>query len=106
MRANEEWEISLPQLSFDIFTIVPVVNGFAPIGLVDMFNSGGALIAGMWINKNEGGFYIQGSGRFVAWSNSRPQQIMMNDEPAQFQYSERNHWLEVQVKPGEMMLFY
>jgi len=105
MRANEEWEVSLPQLSFDIFTIVPVVNGFAPIGLVDMFNSGGALLAGQWFQQNEGGFYIQGSGRFVAWSNSRPSRIMMNEEPAQFLYNEQNHWLEVQVEPGEMMVF-
>lgn len=106
MRLNEEWKISLPQLSFDIFTITPVINGFAPVGLIDMFNSGGAIIAGMWDEEKESVLYIQGPGRFVSWSETRPEKIMLNGNPVPFQYDKDRHWLEFQANAGELVVLF
>src|SRR5205823_1266345 len=45
MRRTDRWEITLPPLTAEVFTIVPIVGGIAPIGLPGMFNSAGAVTA-------------------------------------------------------------
>ncbi|KAH6815815.1 seed imbibition 2, partial [Perilla frutescens var. frutescens] len=73
-------QVSLGTLECEIFTISPIhaVNkmlDFAPIGLIDMFNSGGATEGLRFIHEPSGcsiRVEARGCGRFGAYSNEKP----------------------------------
>ena len=44
MGRDERWEIILTPHQFEVFTIIPIEQGIAPIGLIDWFNSSGAVV--------------------------------------------------------------
>ena len=50
LNRHEQWGLALPPLNGEVFTIVPIENGVAPIGLADMLNSAGALLFKGWVN--------------------------------------------------------
>jgi hypothetical protein len=73
---------------WEIFTIVPVQIRdsvlWAPIGLADMLNSGGAIqesADGGLVRDGssiETSFLTRGPGRFVGFTNRRPSQVIVN----------------------------
>lgn len=94
---TESVESSLEHRNWDIFTVVPVEKSdlvaWAPIGLGDMMNSGGALelvgpldevIVVDSTNKQiristTADITTRGPGRFVAYCQPAPSSIMIND---------------------------
>ncbi|KAK7353954.1 hypothetical protein VNO80_19410 [Phaseolus coccineus] len=88
-------ETSLETLQCEIYTVSPVrVFGhdvhFAPIGLLDMYNSGGAVEAldcnmdvAQCIVKVKG----RGCGRFGAYSNVRPKRCKVDMKEEEFSYN-------------------
>ena len=71
---EDTWEISLPPLTSEVFTIVPIVNGFAPIGLADKLNSGGTIASVVY----RGGvceISLRDGGPFVAWCEREPTEV-------------------------------
>jgi len=78
--------IGLPPLGWEIITVVPIdANGFAPLGLADMLNSGGAIQLFDSLD-DEVGLTADG-GRHVAFAARRPKEITFNGEllPHRFQ---------------------
>ncbi len=49
-----------------IFTVMPIYNGFAPLGLVSKFNSGGA-IAGVEEQQNQYTIQLKEGGPFAVY---------------------------------------
>ena len=45
MARDERWELTLAPLASEVFTIAPLEQGVAALGLVDMFNAGGAVFS-------------------------------------------------------------
>lgn len=41
---DDKLQIQLKYMEYDVITIMPVKNGFSPIGFGDKFNSGGAIL--------------------------------------------------------------
>ncbi|CAJ1974976.1 unnamed protein product [Sphenostylis stenocarpa] len=88
-------EVSLETLQCEIYTVSPIrVFGhgvhFAPIGLLDMYNSGGAVEAldctmdvAQCIIKIKG----RGCGRFGAYSNARPKRCVVDMKEEEFSYN-------------------
>ncbi|CAK9145236.1 unnamed protein product [Ilex paraguariensis] len=83
--------------TFEIFSFVPIkklnlTTKFAPIGVTDMFNSGGAIQV---LEYNEGGatgknnvkIKIKGGGNFLAYSNVSPKKCCLNGAEAGFEWS-------------------
>ena len=94
---DEAWEISLPELTAEIFTVVPLVGGVAPIGLLDKFNSGGAvLLAGFDYDSPERYQLIaRGGGTLLLWCESHPAHVEVSKAPVAFHYDAAAKRLEI-----------
>ncbi|WCJ32540.1 seed imbibition 1 [Euphorbia peplus] len=87
--------ITLKSREYEVFTIIPVKelgNGakFAPIGLIKMFNSGGAVKELRYESEKDAavGMKVCGCGLFGAYSSSRPKRITVDMEEVAFEYEE------------------
>lgn len=90
-----QYDISLPVslkvLEHEIFTITPIKTftdtvKFAPLGLIDMFNSGGAIDGLKYDVKGAVGIDVKGCGRFGAYSSTKPRKCTMGSVPMAFEY--------------------
>ncbi|XAR53893.1 Galactinol--sucrose galactosyltransferase [Bertholletia excelsa] len=93
--------VTLKTLECDVFTVSPikVYHGeidFAPIGLIDMYNAGGA-VEGMEVSKDSSKHRIsiegRGGGRFGAYSNQKPEVCFMNSEEVGFDFRNEDNLL-------------
>lgn len=86
---------------------------FAPIGLVDMFNSGGA-IKSLDCKKDSSGFMakiqVRGCGRFGAYSNRKPKSCAVDKKEKQFIYNAKEGLLTFKLNGGcndkDIQIFY
>ena len=94
---DEAWEIALPDLSAEIFTVVPLTGGVAPIGLADKFNSGGAILrAGFNLDAPERyELTARGGGNLLLWCETRPVSVEVSRESAAFHYDPAAKRLEI-----------
>ncbi|KAG7023500.1 putative galactinol--sucrose galactosyltransferase 6, partial [Cucurbita argyrosperma subsp. argyrosperma] len=102
---NSALPVSLKVLAFDVFTITPIkvlAPGFtfAPIGLIDMFNAGGAIEGlkyevkvGSELAENPSSelvgivhLEVKGCGRFGAYSSAKPRRCMVDSSEVEFGY--------------------
>ncbi|KAH7545458.1 hypothetical protein FEM48_Zijuj01G0096000 [Ziziphus jujuba var. spinosa] len=106
--------ITLKSREYEVFTVVPVKelsNGvrFAPIGLLKMFNSGGAIIELDYESKRSAAvaMTIRGCGVFGAYSSSRPKRITVDDgsEEMEFGYEEGSGLVTVALRVPDGELF-
>ncbi|GFP88424.1 probable galactinol--sucrose galactosyltransferase 2 [Phtheirospermum japonicum] len=99
-------EVSLRTLKCEILTISPirVVNEtleFAPIGLIDMFNSGGATEGLSFINDPSGctvRIEARGCGRFGAYSSKKPTYCTVDSKKENFEYNSDKGLLVVKLE--------
>ncbi|XP_031486903.1 stachyose synthase [Nymphaea colorata] len=91
---SEAIHITIEPSSFEIFSFVPLKRlgqafKFAPIGLVDMFNSGGTILD-MVHSEAEGEtsvrIQVKGAGSFLAYANVKPKSISMNEVGTEFEW--------------------
>jgi len=94
---EDKIQISLQELAFEIFTIVPVSDGIAPIGLTNKYNSAGAIIS-KEIN-NYGDYFIRliDGGEFLAWSELNPKIVLVDGKIHPFEYSGDSKLLKVNI---------
>ncbi|XP_022987599.1 probable galactinol--sucrose galactosyltransferase 6 isoform X2 [Cucurbita maxima] len=102
---NSALPVSLKVLAFDVFTITPIkvlAPGFtfAPIGLIDMFNAGGAIDGlkyevkvGSELSENRSSelvgivhLEVKGCGRFGAYSSAKPRRCTVDSSEVEFGY--------------------
>ncbi|KAJ4741917.1 Raffinose synthase family protein [Rhynchospora pubera] len=98
VKPEEEVEITLDPLTYKLIVMSPVRHlgsgklvNFAPIGLVNMLNSGGAVQS--FESKENGEILvvkvgIKGVGEMWAYSSSRPSSCQVNGEEVNFVYEE------------------
>ncbi len=85
---DEAWPVSLPPLGFEVFTIVPIRDGVAPIGLPDLFNSAGAVLTKGQPCPSQYLLTLQGGGRFLAYCQPPPSWLEANGQAVEFIYDE------------------
>lgn len=96
-KREDKIAVSLPELGFEIFTIVPVRDGVAPIGLADKFNSAGAITAK---GINSCGDYVvtlRDGGKFLAWCGKIPKNVLVDTQKQPFRYTAETNLLEVNI---------
>ncbi|CAA3028949.1 probable galactinol--sucrose galactosyltransferase 2 [Olea europaea subsp. europaea] len=101
--------ITLKTLQCDIFTVSPIKFyhqkvHFAPIGLVNMYNSGGAVEA-IEVSDDSSCYGVQikgrGAGIFGAYSDIKPNFCSVNNiREAEFDYRSEKHFLTVSIPTG------
>ncbi|KAL5544041.1 hypothetical protein UlMin_007825 [Ulmus minor] len=108
MPKNGNLEVSLTTLQCEIYTISPIgvyANGlrFAPIGLLDMYNSGGAvesLSCSVEISGCRMKIKGRGVGRFGAYSSSKPRRCLVGEKEEEFSYDSEKGLLTVKLQGG------
>ncbi|KAL8138036.1 hypothetical protein V2J09_004037 [Rumex salicifolius] len=102
-------EITLDPFNFELLTVSPLISipqknklvvEFAPIGLVNMLNTGGA-IQSVEVDDEAGGVKVgvKGAGKFMAFASEKPKACKINGEDVEFEYL--HLMVEVQVQwPG------
>ncbi|CAA0818082.1 Probable galactinol--sucrose galactosyltransferase 2 [Striga hermonthica] len=103
---EEAVEVVLGTLECEIFTISPIrvfneLVDFAPIGLIDMFNSGGAIEGVSFINepfKSTVRIKARGSGAFGAYSSEKPIYCAVNGEKEEFEYNSDKRLLIIKLE--------
>ncbi|XP_075503723.1 putative galactinol--sucrose galactosyltransferase 2 [Primulina tabacum] len=97
-------EVSLNSLQCEIFTISPIKKlnekvYFAPIGLIEMYNSGGA-VEDCTINDATVTIKARGSGIFGAYSSIKPNSCKVNQKNEEFTYHSEDGLLRVNLGNG------
>jgi raffinose synthase len=105
LKPDDAVEITLEPIKYELIVMSPVHNfgsdnrvSFAPIGLVNMLNSGGAVQS---IEFKENGEVlvvkagVKGAGEMRAYSSVRPLACRVNGEEVEFVYEE--NLISVQV---------
>ncbi|KAA8523507.1 hypothetical protein F0562_009930 [Nyssa sinensis] len=92
---NTSLPITLKAREYEVFTVVPVKElssgaTFGPIGLIKMFNSGGAIKELKYESGRSAtvGMKVRGCGIFGAYSSVRPKRITVDAEEMEFGYEE------------------
>ncbi|XP_021286885.1 LOW QUALITY PROTEIN: probable galactinol--sucrose galactosyltransferase 2 [Herrania umbratica] len=118
MLRDTKFQVALEHLKCEVFTVSPIrVFGeylrFAPIGLLDMYNSGGALEA-MNYGNNQSECKIKvnmrGRGRFGAYSKTKPKSCAVNQNKENFIYNFKDGLLTLMLQGDcntkEIVFFY
>lgn len=112
-------EVQLGKAGSDLVWVAPLQQStsvsFAPLGLVEMFNGGGAVLSASLLPGHQraagaaaaavssGGpaavaaLQVRGCGRFLAYSSARPKSVLLNLTPHNFSWDKFTHRLEFEV---------
>jgi len=108
-RGDSVMRVALNHQDWEIFTVVPLQVARAnllwgPIGLVDMLNSGGAIMeADNQLDYSSSGAVIRarltsrGPGHFVAFTNRRPLHVLVDGVKVDCSYDEEDSELSFQL---------
>ncbi|KAI3850303.1 hypothetical protein MKX03_028859 [Papaver bracteatum] len=111
---NASLPITLRTREYEVFTVVPVKElssqaSFAPIGLIKMFNSGGAIKELKHESEKRGivNMKVRGCGVFGAYSSARPKKIIVDLKETEFTYEEVSGFvtLTLETPKGELYLW-
>ncbi|KAK9282091.1 hypothetical protein L1049_005003 [Liquidambar formosana] len=91
---SDPMQITIQPSTFEIFSFVPIQKlghstKFAPIGLTDMFNSGGTLQELEYIESGAGisvKIKVKGAGKFLAYSSGFPKKCYLNGAEVGFEW--------------------
>ncbi|XP_042499314.1 probable galactinol--sucrose galactosyltransferase 6 isoform X2 [Macadamia integrifolia] len=114
---NASMPVTLKVLEHEIFTVSPVkvmAAGevrFAPLGLIDMFNGGGAIEGLRYEVKGEGNMVlmeVKGCGRFGCYSSVKPRSCSVGSSIVDFSYDSSNGLLSLNLDylAGEGLKFH
>lgn len=79
---------------------------FAPIGLMKMFNSGGAVQEFCSGNGSTNvAMKVRGSGHFGAYSSSRPKIVTVDSQEVEFSYEEESGLVTIDLRVPEKELY-
>ncbi|OWM81110.1 probable galactinol--sucrose galactosyltransferase 1 [Punica granatum] len=91
---NASMPVTLKAREYEVFTVVPVKDissgaTFAPIGLVKMFNSGGAIKEVKYETLSGSvELKVRGCGLFGAYASVRPRRVLVDSKEVKFGYEE------------------
>ncbi|KAF8751015.1 hypothetical protein HU200_012312 [Digitaria exilis] len=90
---NASMPVTLRSCEYEVFTVVPVKllpNGasFAPIGLIGMFNSGGAVREVRYGENADIELKVRGCGTVGAYSSMKPKSVAVDSEAVDFSFDD------------------
>uniref|UniRef100_A0A5B7BDP3 galactinol--sucrose galactosyltransferase n=1 Tax=Davidia involucrata TaxID=16924 RepID=A0A5B7BDP3_DAVIN len=110
---NTSLPITLKAREYEVFTVVPVKGlssgaSFAPIGLIKMFNSGGAVKELKYESETSAtvGMRVCGCGIFGAYSSVRPKRITVDAEEMEFGYEQGSGLITLALRVPKEELYH
>ncbi|KAF7831232.1 putative galactinol--sucrose galactosyltransferase 1 [Senna tora] len=108
--------ITLKSREYEVFTVVPIKEmsndvKFAPIGLIKMFNSGGAIQELKCDESNDETtthvvmIKVRGCGLFGAYSSALPKMVTVDSEVVEFMYQEESGLVTIDLKVPHKELY-
>ncbi|KAL4568343.1 hypothetical protein LXL04_023953 [Taraxacum kok-saghyz] len=104
-KPTDKIELSLEPFDFELITVSPVTTlaqksiQFAPIGLVNMLNSGGAIQSVTFVSDVDGACMVQvgvkGAGEMVVFASEKPRECHIDGRNVGIKYEE--HMVIIQV---------
>nr|ALO17654.1 stachyose synthase 1 [Lens culinaris]ALO17655.1 stachyose synthase 1 [Lens culinaris] len=87
---SEPIQLTIQPSAFELYSFVPVTKlcgsiKFAPIGLTNMFNSGGTILDLKYV-ENGAKIKVKGGGTFLAYSSESPKQVQLNGTEVDFEW--------------------
>lgn len=108
LKRKESLEVGLRTLECEIYTIAPIrvfsndVH-FTPIGLLDMYNSGGAIVShSMDLTQCTLKMTGRFCGRFGAYSSKKPRRCVVDMKEEEFTYESGSGLLTVKLEDGSI----
>ncbi|KAJ4840177.1 hypothetical protein Tsubulata_002925 [Turnera subulata] len=96
LKSSENLEITLEPFNYELLTVSPVsvlpqkLVQFAPIGLVNMLNTGGAIkLLEVVDDENLIRISVKGSGEFRVFASEKPESCKINGADVEFTYHEQ-----------------
>ncbi|KAL2523833.1 putative galactinol--sucrose galactosyltransferase 1 [Abeliophyllum distichum] len=109
---NTSLPVTMKAREYDVFTVIPVKEmsnrtKFAPVGLIKMFNSGGAIKKLNYELEKTGtvSLKVRGCGLFGAYSSVRPKRITVDAEEVKFEYEEASGFITLSLSIPEEELY-
>lgn len=93
----ERWSVALGPGGFEIYTLVPIDEDFAAIGLVDMFNSRAAVSDELRRGHESCTMTLRDGGRFVAYSARAPRVLRVDQRSVPFTFDAARGRLDTSV---------
>ena len=94
-KPSDNVEISLEPFNFELITVSPVTTlpqksvHFAPVGLVNMLNNGGAIQSLAFDDTNNSvQVGVRGAGEMKVFASAKPEACRLNGREVEFQYEE------------------
>ncbi|KAK3009637.1 LOW QUALITY PROTEIN: hypothetical protein RJ639_015176 [Escallonia herrerae] len=104
--------ITLKAREYEVFTVVPVKRlstgaAFAPIGLIKMFNSGGAIKDLKYEPERSAtvDMKVRGCGIFGSYSSIRPNRVTVDTMDVEFRYGEQSGLITFSLEVPEKELY-
>ncbi len=102
--AQECLSVAFPQYGWDVFTYACADGDFAPIGLADKLNSGGA-VSCVCTGPTGHTVCLRDGGDFIAWCARKPKTVKVAEADMPFTFEEASGTLRVKVPAhGEVKL--
>jgi len=99
-KRSQRLPIALDELTAEVYTIVPIEEGVAPIGLTGLFNSGGSVLESAWV---DGAFSVllSDGGEFACWSTRKPSKATVNGKDSRFAWEAVSGVRVTLTRPGQ-----
>ncbi|PWA67897.1 seed imbibition 1 [Artemisia annua] len=112
LQKNASIPVTLKSREYEVFTVVPVKKlssgvSFAPIGLIKMFNSGGAIVELNCEMEKQGTveLKVRGCGTFGAFSSKRPVRVTIDTKETGFRYEEGTGLISIELSVPEKEMY-
>lgn len=97
VKRDESRPVTVAMQEWELLTVVPIENGFAPIGLPEMYNSGGALTSLEHQDARTIRLRLRWGGRFLAWCERQVESIQLEEDGLSVPWTVSGNRLEVSL---------
>lgn len=106
LRRRDHWPVRLPEQSWELFTIVPVANGVAVVGLTNKYNSGGTVTAWQWRDDQVFEVNVRDGGELLIYSERSPSEVQVDGMRCRHRYDTqtRGLWISLAKSGSQTVL--
>ena len=97
-RGGQFWPLTLENAEFELYTISPVDEGVAPIGILSMYNSAGIIESCGWAGSASYSLKVKSGGEIGLYSRRRPVEVVSSLGPLEFSYKVKEGFLRFELE--------